>query len=107
MRRVTVVYHYEDGNWWAESPTRGLETFVAGGRTLEETRQLAHEGAEFHLGDKVAVSEYFDPRHVVTHLEVTAVAGGLPVTVYGAPQEPGSPRTAVILTPSDLIAAAC
>lgn len=60
MRSVTVVYHCEDGNWWADSPEPGLETFVAGGRGLEETRELAAEGLEFHLGEQTALTEVFE-----------------------------------------------
>ena len=57
MRTVTVVYHCESGNWWADSPDPGLESFTAGGRNLEETQRLAAEGLEFHLGEKVAMAE--------------------------------------------------
>lgn len=60
MRTVTVVYHSEMGSWWADSRDPGLETFVAGGDTLDETRRLAGEGLEFHLGDKVALIEMFE-----------------------------------------------
>ncbi|SRR6266567_1895508 len=62
MRTVTVVYHSETGSWWADSPDVGLETFVAGGGSLDETRRLAGEGLEFYLGDKVALVELFEDR---------------------------------------------
>ncbi len=60
MRSVTVVYHCEDGSVWADSPDPGLETFVAGGRSFEETRRLAAEGLVFHLGEQVALTEVFE-----------------------------------------------
>jgi len=101
MRRVTVIYHYEDGNWWAESPDPDLATFVAGGRTLEETRSLAHEGAEFQLEEQVSLNELFEPTHVVTQLDIQH-ADTLPVVVYGAPEPSGTPRIKVDLWPSQL-----
>lgn len=60
MRGITVVYHWEDGQWWADSPDPELETFVAGGRTLDETRRLAAEGAAFHLAEQVALTEVYE-----------------------------------------------
>jgi predicted RNase H-like HicB family nuclease len=101
MRQVTIVYHYEDGNWWADSPDPDLTTFIAGGRSLEETRRLAHEGAEFHLNEDVTVIELFEPAHVMTSLEISH-SEALPVVVYGAPAPSGSPRTTVDLRPSQL-----
>jgi predicted RNase H-like HicB family nuclease len=98
LRQVTVVYHYEDGNWWADSPDPGLSTFVAGGQSLAETRRLAREGAAFHLDvSKVRLVERFEPQHVLTHLEV---ATSLPAAVYGGPASSGSPRTKVTITPA-------
>jgi predicted RNase H-like HicB family nuclease len=75
MRTVTVVYHCESGTWWADSPDTGLETFVAGGGTLDETRKLATEGLEFHLSEAVTLDEYFNPANTITHLEVDADEG--------------------------------
>jgi predicted RNase H-like HicB family nuclease len=98
MRQVTVIYHYEDGTWWAESSTPGLETFVAGGGSLDETRRLAREGAEFHLQDKVRLAELFDPRHVVTQLRVDQAA--LHMTVSGGPAPSGGTRPKVTITPA-------
>jgi len=60
VRKVNVVYHCEDGNWWADSPDDGLETFVAGGRSFEETRRLAWEGLEFHLEEEVSLIEVLE-----------------------------------------------
>jgi hypothetical protein len=60
MRSVTVVYHCEDGTFWADSPDRGLATFVAGGRSFEETRRLAADGLRFHLGEQVCLTEIFE-----------------------------------------------
>lgn len=85
MRQVTVVYHCEAGDWWADSPDAGLETFVAGGRSLGETRRLAREGLEFHLGEVVSINELFEPMHVVTFLEIVDRPAGM--VVYGGPVE--------------------
>ncbi len=97
MRRVTVVYHCEAGSWWAESTTPGLETFVAGAETLDETRRLAREGAALYIGDKVRLTEYFDVQNVVTHFKVEPSAAQ--VTVSGGPPRPvKTPK--VVLTPA-------
>ena len=81
MRFVTVVYHSEMGSWWADSPDSGLETFVAGGGSLDETRRVAGEGLEFHLGDRVTLTEVFeDGTQVEAQLPLLSVsidAGGL------------------------------
>lgn len=58
MRSLTVVYHYEDGSWWAE--TDEVPGFVAGAATFEETRTLTHEGLEFEADDTVELDERFD-----------------------------------------------
>jgi predicted RNase H-like HicB family nuclease len=104
---VTVVYHCEAGEWWADSPDAGLETFVAGGRSLEETRRLAREGLEFHLGEVVSTDELFEPMHVVTLLEIDPdrpagmVVFGGPSTACDVPPkvtvEPEQPRVVVAL----------
>ncbi len=98
MRQVTVIYHYEDGTWWAESPTPGLETFVAGGGSLDETRRLAREGATFHLEDKVRLTELYDPQPVVTHLSVVEPSSN--VTIWGAPTPSAGIRPKVTITPA-------
>ena len=70
MRTVVVVYHHEEGQWWAESPEPGLEGFVAGGPTLDEARHQAQEGLEFYLEEQVKVDERFDSSSIVTLLDV-------------------------------------
>jgi predicted RNase H-like HicB family nuclease len=105
MRRVTIVYHYESGSWWGDSPDPGLETFVAGGESLDETRKLAREGAGFHLGEKVALAERYDPQHVVTRLDVDP--SPLPAIVYGGPASSPTPRAKVIITPAQPLPVPC
>jgi len=83
MRNVTVVYHCEDGNWWADSPDPGLETFVAGGRSFEETRRLAWEGAEFHLGEEVTLLEMMEDGTSVDAPPVTTVSLSVRFSVPG------------------------
>jgi predicted RNase H-like HicB family nuclease len=97
MHKVTVVYHCEDGGWWAESSSPGLETFVAGGGSLEEAKRMAREGLEFHLGGQVKLTELFEPASVVTYLETYSE---FPVTVSGGPPAPGRPRTKVTIAPA-------
>jgi len=91
MRAVTVVYHYESGNWWADSPDSGLETFTAGGRNLEETQRLVAQGLEFHLGEKVAITERWpvtiDSSPLVLHEPATATRPVL-VRLTTAPVQP-------------------
>lgn len=52
---VTVVYHFEDGSWWADSDD--APGYYAGADTLEQLRQRVREGLEFHFEDSVDVSE--------------------------------------------------
>jgi predicted RNase H-like HicB family nuclease len=58
MRTLTVVFHYEDGSWWAE--TDEVPGFVAGASTFQEARTLAREGLEFEFDDEVELDERFD-----------------------------------------------
>jgi predicted RNase H-like HicB family nuclease len=48
---VTVVYHYEDGLWWAESPD--VPEFSGGGNTFQEARERAREGLAFALNRRI------------------------------------------------------
>lgn len=45
---VNVTYHEEESSWWAESDD--VEGFSAAGDSLEEVRELTHEGIPFALG---------------------------------------------------------
>ncbi len=58
MATVTVVYHFEDGLWWAESPE--VPEFSGGGDTFAEARTMAREGLAFALGHDVDLDERFD-----------------------------------------------
>ncbi|NTW41770.1 MAG: type II toxin-antitoxin system HicB family antitoxin [Cellulomonadaceae bacterium] len=49
MADTTVIYHHEQGSWWAESPDVDGFTAVAG--TFGELRALVREGLEFYLDD--------------------------------------------------------
>lgn len=48
MESLRVIYHHENGAWWAESPD--VERWYAAGSTYSEVRQLAVEGIPFALG---------------------------------------------------------
>lgn len=56
MDSVRVIYHHEDGAWWAESPD--VEGWSAAGNTFAEVRALASEGIPFAL-DREAEIEHF------------------------------------------------
>lgn len=49
--RVRMVYHFEDGSWWADSDD--APGYYAGAETLEQLRKSVREGLEFHLEDSV------------------------------------------------------
>jgi predicted RNase H-like HicB family nuclease len=58
METVTVIYHYEDGTWWAEAPA--VPGFASGAPTFDEMRVLTHEGVAFALEKEVSLDERFD-----------------------------------------------
>lgn len=49
VRSVEIVYHREDGVWWADSPD--MPGFSAAGDTFAETRKLAIEDLSFYFDD--------------------------------------------------------
>jgi len=51
MERVRVIYHHEDGSWWAESPDVKGWTAVADG--YAEIVELVEEGVPFALEREV------------------------------------------------------
>lgn len=53
--KISVVFHHEDGKWWAEAPD--VPDYVAGADTLDELRTLVKEGLEFHLERPVDIVE--------------------------------------------------
>jgi predicted RNase H-like HicB family nuclease len=53
--QVRVVYHFEDGAWWADS--EDAPGYYAGAATLEQLRERVHEGLEFHFEDSVEVTD--------------------------------------------------
>lgn len=53
--KVSVVFHHEDGRWWAEAPD--VPDYVAGANTLDELRALVKEGLEFRLERRVDIME--------------------------------------------------
>jgi predicted RNase H-like HicB family nuclease len=56
---VRVLYHEEDGGWWAESPD--LSGWTAAGDTFEEVHRLAEEGVRFAVDDPSVEIEHFGP----------------------------------------------
>lgn len=53
--KIAVVFHYEDGKWWAEAPE--VPDYVAWADTFDELRALVKEGLEFHLERRVDIIE--------------------------------------------------
>lgn len=49
VRGVHLVYHREDGTWWADS--KDMPGFSAAGDTFTEVRKLAREGVRFYFDD--------------------------------------------------------
>jgi predicted RNase H-like HicB family nuclease len=47
MKPVRVIYHHEEGGWWAESPD--LKGWTAVADTWEELVKLVEEGISFAL----------------------------------------------------------
>lgn len=50
MNTARVIYHYEAGAWWAESPD--VPRWSAAGETFHEVRRLAEEGIPFATQQK-------------------------------------------------------
>jgi predicted RNase H-like HicB family nuclease len=59
METVRVIYHHEDGSWWAESPD--VDRWYAAGDTYAEVAKLAEEGIPFALERDDVVLEHFVP----------------------------------------------
>lgn len=55
VTNATVVYHREDGMWWADSPD--LDGYTAVGDSIGELQLLVHEGLPFYVGSDVLINE--------------------------------------------------
>lgn len=51
LRKVTIVYHRDEGIWWADSPD--MPGFSAVGDDFATTRNLAREDVPFFFDDSV------------------------------------------------------
>lgn len=56
METVRIIYHHEDGGWWAESPD--VDGWSAAGETYAEVVKLAEEGVPFALGHAATLEHY-------------------------------------------------
>ncbi len=56
METIRVIYHHEDGGWWAESPD--VERWYAAGDAYAEVVKLAEEGIPFALGHDAELEHY-------------------------------------------------
>lgn len=59
MEPVRVIYHHEEGGWWAESPD--VEGWTAVADTYEEIVKLVEEGIPFALERDDVELEHFVP----------------------------------------------
>jgi predicted RNase H-like HicB family nuclease len=55
-KTVRVIFHHEDGSWWAESPD--VDRWYAAGDSYAEVAKLAKEGIPFAL--TAAIEELLD-----------------------------------------------
>ena len=55
MVEIAVIYHEEDGLWWADSEQ--VPGWAAGGNSREEVRERVLEGLPFFLDDDVVIDE--------------------------------------------------
>ncbi|MGH3548405.1 MAG: type II toxin-antitoxin system HicB family antitoxin [Pseudonocardiaceae bacterium] len=73
--KIAVVFHYDNGSWWAEAPD--VPDYVAWADTFDELRLLVQEGLEFRLERRVNIVEVtaFDfevtSRADVIHLSIS------------------------------------
>lgn len=82
MRDVTVVYHFEDGSWWAEADE--APGFVAGASTFEQMRTLTREGLALEFDEPVALDERFDAAaFAARRAAVTVHASGVDLASTG------------------------
>jgi predicted RNase H-like HicB family nuclease len=51
MERIRVIYHHEDGSWWAESPE--VKGWTAVADSYAEIVKLVEEGIPFALEREV------------------------------------------------------
>lgn len=56
MDTVRIIYHHEEGSWWAESPD--VEGWSAAGDGYAEVRELSEEGIPFALGYSPELEHY-------------------------------------------------
>jgi predicted RNase H-like HicB family nuclease len=59
METIRVIYHHEDGAWWAESPD--VDRWYAAGDTYAEVAELAEEGISFALEREDVELEHYVP----------------------------------------------
>lgn len=55
MRKVRVIYHCEDGTWWAESPD--VAGWTVAGDSFSEVQDLSHEGLPFFTEEELSIED--------------------------------------------------
>lgn len=56
METVRIIYHHEEGSWWAESPD--VEGWSAAADSYAEVLRLSEEGIPFALGYSPELEHY-------------------------------------------------
>ena len=85
MPVARVIYHFEDGTWWAESPD--VERWSAAAETLPGLIRLVEEGVPFALDiENIEVRHMAAPEVVQV---LTAKTAGTPVRVRLIAHQPG------------------
>ena len=67
MEPIRVLYHTEDGTWWADSPD--VPGWIGGADTFDETRRLVEEGIPWALERDDVVLEHYVPAPSVVAAE--------------------------------------
>jgi predicted RNase H-like HicB family nuclease len=56
MDPIRVIYHHEEGTWWAESPD--IKGWLAAADTYPEIVKLVEEGVPFALEREAEIEHY-------------------------------------------------
>lgn len=76
MKIAKIIYHEEDGTWWAESPQ--FPDFFAAGDSFDECRKLVSDGLRWSEDEDFALfhtRNSSDPASVPARIERVSVSG--------------------------------
>lgn len=107
--QVRVVYHFEDGAWWADSED-SPGYYAGGGGSFEQFRERVREGLVFHLNEPVEISEEIVEVVTRTHpgfdieVEQTVRYHITHMTIFGVAQVTTSTSRPISVSPSPALA---